>query len=189
MRRRLLVTTWLVLLALPASARAQGMLTGFVGSTLSAKVGDESHDQQQFTWGFSAGSIGTIGFEVDFGMTNDFVGNTEVVDTRLVTVMGNILFSVPLDKGGPGVRPYATGGIGLIKLNVKDLLEIASVSRSDLGMNVGFGAVVFVSGTFGLRADLRYFRTLTSGDNDAIFDRILGDLSYWRATGGLSLRF
>lgn len=188
MRTRLLLITWLILAAVPSAARAQGVLTGFVGTTMNTKMAEESFEDKQFTWGFSAGSMHTVGFEVDFGMTKNFLGNTDVIDTRLVTLMGNVLFSVPMDHGGPGIRPYVTGGIGLMKTNVEDLLEIASVSRSDLGMNVGFGAIGFLSGSFGIRGDFRYFRTLT-GEDDEVFDLILGHLSFWRASGGATFRF
>ncbi len=188
LRTRLLLILWLTLAALPATAHAQGILTAFVGTTMNTKLAGESFAEKQFTWGFSAGSINTVGFEVDFGMTDNFIGNTDILDTRLVTLMGNVLITVPMDRGGPGIRPYATGGIGLIKLNVKDLLQIVSVSKSDLGMNVGFGAIGFLSGSFGIRGDLRYFRTL-SGNDDELFDLILGDVSFWRASVGASLRF
>ena len=67
---------------------------------------------------------------------------------------------------GPGVRPYASGGIGLLRTNVSggDLFD--DLSTNELGVNVGAGAHVFFSDNVGMRGDIRYFRSLQDDDDD-----------------------
>ena len=59
---------------------------------------------------------------------------------------------------------------------------------TDNGLGVNAGAGVRVGGgRFSLRGDARYFRTLT--DVDFALQDVLGDFSFWRVTGGLSIAF
>ena len=182
-----------LVVALPEAAQAQGLFTGFIGTTRNVKVteadcpGGDCQLDGQFTWGFSAGTIGVVGFEADFGVTNDFFGGGEDVDNNLITLTGNLIVSVPIDRGGPGIRPYVVGGMGLIKTRVSGVSEVVDFSRNDLGMDLGFGAIGFMSGGFGIRGDFRYFRRLTKEDEGFGFE--LGDISFWRLSIGAALRF
>jgi len=184
-----------LVVALPGAAQAQGLFTGFIGTTRNVKVteadcppGGDCVLDGQFTWGFSAGTIGTVGFEVDFGVTDDFFGGSEVgIDNNLITLTGNLLVSVPIDRGGPGFRPYAVGGMGLIKTRVTGVSQLVDFSRNDLGMDLGFGAIGFMSNSFGIRGDFRYFRRLTKEEEGFGFE--LGDISFWRVSIGAALRF
>ena len=61
-------------------------------------------------------------------------------------------------------------------------------------MNYGGGIYLFPSPSFGIRADVRYFRTvgdLTLEDIDELvgFDLPLPDFDFWRATAGVTFRF
>jgi opacity protein-like surface antigen len=186
----------LLLVGLPASSRGQGLFTGFIGRTSDVQVGAddcpipaECELDGKFTWGLSAGKIGTFGYEVDFGLTKNFFGGeeSEEVDSYLMTLTGNLLISVPIDRGGAGIRPYVVGGMGLVKTRVEGLSSIVDFSRNDLGMDLGFGAIGFLSPGFGIRGDMRYFRRLTKEDEGFGFE--FGDISFWRLSVGASVRF
>ena len=136
---------------------------------------------------------GIIGGEVAFGYSpsfwgtqNDF-GNNSVID-----LMGNIIIGVPVGgTRGAGIRPFVTGGIGLLRTQI-DGGTLATVSSSNnmLGWNAGVGAMGFFNDHVGLRGDLRYtrgFEDLNTGNN--VID-LSGNnqLHYWRLQAGVVIR-
>jgi opacity protein-like surface antigen len=84
---------------------------------------------------------------------------------------------------------YGSGGIGLLKTRVDDVSGFFSIDSNDFGIDVGGGLMAFPSEHIGLRGDIRYFRALTDPEPDNEFDLDLGSLDFWRATGGIILRF
>jgi opacity protein-like surface antigen len=137
--------------------------------------------------------IGIIGLEIDFGYSPNFLetdsqlegGFRLVGDGNVKKVMGNLLIGAPLG----GVRPYASGGVGLIKTSVDDVGQFfEDVSESDLGLNVGAGIMGFFGDNVGIRGDIRYFRSISDTDFGD-FDITLGDLDFWRGTVGVTFRF
>ena len=64
-----------------------------------------------------------------------------------------------------------------------------AASKGGDSFNLGGGAMGFVSDHVGFRGDIRYFRQLSDPDEDNEFDVGLGDLDYWRATGGITFRW
>ena len=52
------------------------------------------------------------------------------------------------------------------------------------------GGILFMAGDhIGVQGDIRYFRQLTDPEPDNEFDVDLGSLDFWRATGGIAIRF
>lgn len=179
-------------LALPSVAAADTFLTPYIGSTLSANYGT-AEPPDKFVYGADLMWLGTsgLGFEIDFAYHPNFFqpGEDEELfdfesDGNVVTFMGNLVFGY---EGG-GVRPYITGGFGLMRTNIEDVGGFfADVTDTAWGVNAGGGLRVGGS-KFGVRGDLRYFRQLSDlkfGDVDVDF----GDFSYWRATVGVSFGF
>jgi hypothetical protein len=173
----------LATLALAVPARAETALTPFVGLAFGGRA-----DDSKVTYGgalsFYGDGVG-LGFEVDFGYTPDFFGETGFRDNNVTTLTGNLLFVA----GGGVARFYLAGGGGLLKTRVSDVDGFFDVDSNDFGFDVGGGIEVGLGGTFGLRADLRYFRALTDPQPDDEFDIDLADLDFFRASLGLSLRF
>lgn len=191
MRRVLTLVCGLVLLgAWPASADI--LLTPFAGVSFL----DENNDKLSYGVGLSFG--GMFGIEGELGRTS--LGETSVagslvdLEAGVTTGMVNLVVRFP---AGP-LQPYATGGLGVIKasgdVDVAFLGSVLSISGKTLGMNYGGGIYIFPSQTIGLRADVRYFRTvgdLTLEDVDELigFDLPIPDFDFWRVTGGVTLRF
>jgi hypothetical protein len=98
--------------------------------------------------------------------------------------MGNLMLISP---GRP--RIYVSGGAGLLKTRVLGATELFDVDSTDFGVNVGGGIYVVGGGAVGVRADVRYFRALSDPDPDGEFDLDLGDLDFWRATAGITIKF
>jgi opacity protein-like surface antigen len=135
---------------------------------------------------------GVAGFELDFGYSPNFFQSTPnngsfdlVGDGNVTTLMANLVIGAPLGA----VRPYASGGVGLIKTRVDDAGQfLGKIDSSDFGFDAGAGVMAFFSDHVGLRGDVRYFRSLQDTDPDGI-DLTLGSFKFWRGTVGVTFKF
>lgn len=191
MLKRFVVTTaaLVLLVATAAPARADWLLTPYLGVTFGGET-----DSQHVTYGASAGwmSAGIFGFEVDAAFAPDVLNTgsgvgSDLVDTNVTTLMANFILGVPI--GAPGVRPYISGGGGLLRTRVSSADDFFNVDDNSFGVNAGAGVMVFVRENFGLRGDLRYFRSLRDNDPGDGTDVMLGTFDFWRATVGATFRF
>lgn len=175
----------------PSRAAADVLLTPFAGITFN-------DDVRKGNFGASIAFGGLIGAELDISQTRlGSFDDIPLVDFRAkaTTVMGNLMLRVP---AGP-VQPYASGGIGIIRLTgdvrVPVVGTIVSASAQDLGMNVGGGVHLFPSPNIGIRGDVRYFRTIGDLDLDdftdigGLDDLPLPRLDFWRISGGVTFKF
>ena len=116
--------------AAAAPARADVLFTPYIGVTFggNADFGDvgtfDDNFERKVTFGGALTWMGAgiIGVEVDFGTTPNFFENTsgdfdfDFGDSNVTTLMGNLVVGAPIGgTSGPGVRPYASGGIGLLR--------------------------------------------------------------------------
>jgi hypothetical protein len=180
-------------MAIPGAAGADILLTPFAGLTFGSKTGDDDGGldlDNRAALGGSVAILGNsgLGFEVDLGFIPDFFEpkdlDIDVLGTNNVTtLMGNLMF---VGQTG-GVRPYVTGGAGLIRSQLGDFGELFDAVESSVGVNVGAGVLVG-SGRISLRGDVRYFRNVTDSD-DPLIEESLRDLRFWRGTIGVALGF
>lgn len=191
MRRHALGLAFALAILSPSAAWADGFVNLFIGRALNPSEGAGHQATNRQTFGVGVGSMGGMaGFEIDFGRTPHFFGEEDELGTNNVTtLMFNLMLSAPLDRGGAGLRPYALGGVGLIKSRLEGLSELVDIDANDFGMDLGFGVIGFVGRGFGVRGDLRYFRNLSDTQPNGEIDIDLGDFSFWRATVGATLRF
>ncbi|HMF61215.1 MAG TPA: outer membrane beta-barrel protein [Vicinamibacterales bacterium] len=189
----------LVSAAMPTRASADWLFTPFIGATFGgdAEVGGSGDDfknkfERRLSYGATLGwmSHGILGFEADFGYSPNFFRADDnndnfnlVGDGNVTTLMGNLVIGA---SQGP-VRPYVSGGVGLLKSKVDDAGQFFDASRNDFGYDLGAGLGVF-GGNVGLRGDIRYFRSLQSNDDDSI-DFSLGSFKFWRGTVGVTFKF
>jgi hypothetical protein len=194
-------------IAKPASA--DWLLTPYIGLILAGPPNTVDIDtlsesfKERMTFGGAIAGMGNgiFGFEVDVNYSPNFFQLNEggesfdfiTVDSSLTTVMGNLVFGIPIGGSrGAGVRPYVSGGAGLMRADVNFESLFTDVSTNDFAINVGGGAHVFFGDAIGIRGDLRYFRGLESNSDDDGFletDFALEDFNYWRATIGVTFRF
>ena len=118
----------LLLLALaPTAARADGLITPYWGANFGGDAGSElsdAVDASRFVYGVSAGwmGAGVIGFEGDFGYSPDFFGKTATGNTKVLTVLGNVIVGFPFGgQTGFGIRPYGFAGAGMIRTDIEGL--------------------------------------------------------------------
>ncbi len=183
----------LALLGPSRTASADILLTPFAGVSF---LGDSS---EKLTYGAAVSFGGLLGVEAELaraGLGSLDVGGSFVdLQAHLTTAMVNVVVRLP---AGP-VQPYATAGVGVVRLsgdlNVPFLGSLLSLSGQDFGGNVGGGIYLFPSQNLGIRGDVRYFRTLGSLTLDDLTeiggfgDLPVPDLDFWRATAGVTLRF
>jgi len=174
-----------LLLATPSTTQAQVFLTPFAGATFGADSPGERP-----TVGASVLFMGTMaGLELDLGYTPDFFRESDAFDlgsdSNVTALSANLL----LGLGAGPVRPYVTGGAGLLRTRVTSADDLFDdISENDLGVNAGAGIIVMFSDRIGLRADGRYFRSLQSIDAGDL-SVSLGNFDFWRGYAGLAFRF
>jgi len=194
----------LALAATPERAAADWLFTPFIGTNFGGKAnfGDFNDFDDEFerrvNFGASLGWMGKgiVGAEVDFGWSPNFFENTvgdsnfAFGDSNVTTLMGNLIVGAPIGgQSGPGIRPYASGGVGLIRTRVDGGDFFDDLDTNDFGFNVGAGLHGFFSDNVGIRGDIRYFRSLQDNEPDDEFDLAVSDFDFWRATVGVTFRF
>ena len=206
--RKFAITSALALMVFagaPAKASADWLFTPFFGinwggtaefTDFGGDFEDEFEQKMNFGASLSWMGAGAFGFEVDFGYSPNFFQNTtgddnfEFGDSNVTTLMANLKVGVPFGgQTGGGIRPYASGGLGLIKSRIDDPDDLFELNSTDWGFNVGGGVTGFFNDNFGLQGDVRYFRSLQDNEPDDEFDLALGSFNFWRGTVGLVFRF
>jgi opacity protein-like surface antigen len=176
-------------LSLPAPAAAQGFISPFLGYDF----GDDSScpaiagcEDKNLNIGAGIGTLGrVVGFELDISYARDFFGAGPGYSSSVLTVMSDLIVGPQI---GP-VRPYATGGIGLIKSHVStDPVVLFDSSNNDFGWNIGGGVMVFLGEHIGVRGDIRHFHTF---EDLEILNFPLSEtkLDFGRASAALVFRF
>jgi opacity protein-like surface antigen len=172
----------------PVPASADGFVSPWVGTNF---VTDP--DQGKGSFGVSAGAMGAgvIGGEVDFGYSPNFFGEGTFGKTSLMNLMGNLIVGIPVGgQTGPGIRPYVTGGLGMVRSEIDGPFDDDGISNSDFAFSLGGGVMGYFNDHVGLRGDLRYMRTINSDLGDSDFDPELGlgDFDFWRLSFGVVFR-
>jgi hypothetical protein len=187
-RFRVATLTAALLVYSVAPARADGFISGFLGYNFGGDsqncVSLSNCEERRNNWGVSLGSTGApFGFELDIGYAPDFFGKTSTGSNAVLTVMGDLLLTIP---AGP-VQPYGLVGLGLVRPHAKTDLASLATDQNTLGWDIGGGLNVFFGHTFGVRGDLRHIRTLQDVTLFGVFNN--APLDFWRGSAGVTLRF
>lgn len=194
--RMAILTALAVFLLVPATpARADVVLTPYVGTLFGGDVGNTPG--HQVSYGGSAAFMGggIFGVEIGFNYTPEFIQDTAFnPDIRQASLMGNLIVGIPIgnaDAGGVQVRPYVTGGGGLFRTSARrsELFDPDRFSSNDFALNFGGGIMTFFTEHVGLRGDVRYIRKLSDNDPGGGVDFDLGDLDFWKWDIGAAFRF
>lgn len=130
-----------------------------------------------------------------FGYASAFFDPKEdVVDliasSYVLTVEGHAGITRPARSDADRYFPYATGGFGFMRQHARDRDGLINVRRTDPAFNVGGGIRVLMTEYLGIRADVRYFRSMTDPYENP--DPIVADLKrlgFWRIGVGAVIRF
>jgi opacity protein-like surface antigen len=213
-----LLRTALVFLFLGSAAvpaRADWLLTPYLGAAFGGAANQfvyndlDDEFEQRVNFGGSLAyrfGSGIIGLELDYNLAPNFfqfTGGTNNfdlldLDSSVQTVMGNLVFSIPVGGRDGRFQPYVTAGLGTIRTNLRSESDVFdAITSDDSGFSLGAGAHVFAGRHFGIRADARYIRGFESiDDEDPIEDSPFFDqpfatevFNFWRGTVGVTFRW
>ena len=185
----------LLLVLPPHPAGADWLFAPFVGSAFAGSTAlpdlEQGAGSAQLIFGGSAGwwSAGILGLEGDFGYAPRFFERDNLAgiftNSNVVTLGGNVVVAAPVSVTRESLRPYLVGGLGWMHASIDEgnnfFPEIFGRAQNAVELNVGGGAIGFISPRTGLRFELRHFRSLERDTNPLTGER-QSLLSFWRAT-------
>jgi hypothetical protein len=195
--RRVLAMLSIALLSSVAPASADWLIAPFFGFTFKGETSlvDLENGAPKVHWNFGASATligrGPFGVEGLFLYVPHFFESDEasaVTSSNTYSLMGNVVLTTPLKWNEYGLRPYVSGGLGL--MHVAQQPRIANtfpINENFLGYNVGGGATGFITDRTGLRFDLRYYNSLTRSEGTPSFGA--ARLRYWTGSVGVVLRY
>ena len=140
-------------------------------------------------------SKGVFGAEAIATLTPGFFqkGDGQFIDSsRATALMGNVVVTAPRKYTEYFLRPYVSGGLGMIRATESDhaLLgnSLIDLNANFAAFNIGGGAIGFFSQSVGVRFELRYFSTLHGTERPA--SEVVGEarLRYMVTSVGLTFR-
>ncbi len=182
-----LILSTAALIGAPRAARADGYVNPFMGVNFANNSGNG-----RANFGAAAGWMGAgiAGAEVDVGYAPNFFGSEGAFGSNnVLTIMGNLIVGVPAGGSyGPGVRPYGTFGVGLMRTQVNGRPApgfVPKIADENVGLDGGVGVMGFFSEHAGIRGDVRYFRNFREAPPNTVQ---FGAFHFWRASLGVVLR-
>jgi hypothetical protein len=174
------------------------MVAPFIGLKFAGKVEpvfidlEDGASNTKMTLGVGVALLSDqiFGIEGELGHTPRFFeqsGNSELIaQSNVSTVMGNVIVAVPKRITRDSLRPYATGGLGLIHASTDTLGDVLPAKENLLGINVGGGAIGRLTNRTSIRIDVRHFRNIDKPETVSGLPP-LTRISFWRATVGVAL--
>ena len=187
MFKRLTAFAVSLLLVSAAPARADVLLTPFLGVTFG---GDTPNEQVNFGGSLAFLGGGIFGIELDAAITPNFFESDDdavpLEDSNVSTVMGNLMIAAPASAT---IRPYASAGIGLIRSRATSVGNVFDVDDNSFGVNIGGGIIGQFNNRVGMRGDVRYFRGIQDSEEGVDIDIDFGGFNFWRGSLGVVFRF
>jgi len=112
-----------------------------------------------------------------------------VIDSRVTTFTGNLVIAAPHRMTEYSLRPYLVAGGGLMRIRTTTSLNLFDVSSFLPAFDVGAGVVGFLSNRVGVGWEVRRFQNIGGRSNTAGLTFGPEDLSFWRATMLVAIRY
>jgi hypothetical protein len=191
-----LITVMAMLAGTPAFA-ADNQVRAFFGGTFSGGTTfvdlEKAAGKPNPVLGIAFVTLGDVaGLEVELADAPGFFQNGDqhlVLSSRVSTLMGNVVVAAPRRFTEYSLRPYVVGGAGLMRARIDDYFGVLKVRRMLPGVDVGVGAVGFLTADVGINWEVRRFQSLSihTPESGVTFGR--ERLSFWRASMGLAIRY
>ena len=196
-----ILASLIALCCAPTRAHADWLFTPFLGGTFAGKTAlpdlEQGAGSTQVVFGGMAGwwSSGILGIEGDFGYVPRFfkrdISAGLVAESNVATLGLDLVITTPVSVTRESLRPYLVGGLGWMHASIDESLnlfpEFFGDGKNSIGMNIGGGAIGFLTPRTGVRFELRQFRSLERDVNPFTGER-QSLLSFWRATVGVVIR-
>ena len=191
------IALWLLA---PAPAAAEWQVRPFIGFTFGGATKFQDPEgaisTQNAVVGVSGGWLGEIfGLEGDFGrgpgffQRDDAPEEKKIVSSGVTTFTGNVVIALPRRMAGYGLRPYFSGGAGLMRVDLVGKFGLLEIHRTLPALSLGGGVTGFLTPDFGLSWDIRRINTLR-GEGETLGTSIGNEqLSFWRATMAVAVRY
>jgi hypothetical protein len=176
-----------ILLSATSQASAQIVVTPFASVNAGTNPGffdlDDAAKKLHGGFGVSVSVLtdGWIGVEGETVFTPSAFSSHDLVESsRLLAAFGGAIVTTPAGWGRR-VRPYGSLGAGVAQINSVDVGHFFVVDSSVPVATGSVGAWVWFSQRVGLRASLRFLRSLRTVQTES--------LETWQPSVGVSLRF
>jgi hypothetical protein len=192
---------------LPARASAEWQFAPFLGQTFkgSTTLWDPLSATDDGHWSFG-GWVTLLG-DSPFGVEAYYIrtpsffqrqrsifglpGGPTISSSRTQAFMGNVVLAMPRAVNRYGLRPFVSGGLGILHASHDDLLP---VRVNLLAMNIGGGATGFLTDRVGVRFDLRYSKNVrgVGEDHDLAPVTTAGEpvrIRYWTGAIGVVFKY
>jgi Outer membrane protein beta-barrel domain len=193
--RQTMAAALLVAATTPAFAHADTLIIPFIGVNFGGDAGktfSSARESKQTAYGVSAAFFGggVVGIEGDFGYSPDFFGKSDAGGSSVTTIVGNLVLAIPFGgQKGFGIRPYFLAGAGVLKSTADFGSVFDEGSENSLAWNTGGGILMFFGNNYGVRFDLRYFKTFDDVDTGEGVVNGPGKVDFTRTTLGFVFRF
>jgi Outer membrane protein beta-barrel domain len=181
----------------PSAAAAELHFTPMIGWTFQADTNlldlDQSTSKVHWNFGGSVTLLGAgiLGVEGVVVLTPGFFtgDETRVSTSHALAMMGNMVLTTPRNWTEYSLRPFLSGGFGLLGVSWTDVHNVFTDSGNIAAFNIGGGAIGFFSKRTGVRFDLRYYNSLKQGEEDCPIAFGSGcHLRYMTASVGVVIR-
>ena len=186
------------LLLLPSHAlAADKQIRPFVGVTFGGGTTfvdlEDASGKANLVVGVNAALLGEIvGVELDLADAPGFFqsgGRHLVLSSRVATVTGNVVVAVPRRLTEYALRPYFVGGVGVMNVRIADYFGVLEVTKTMPALDVGGGAIGFLTNRIGVCWDVRRFASLAGSAQERGVSFGEEQISFWRASMALVVRY
>jgi hypothetical protein len=202
----ILLVLGVCLLARPRAAAAEWHITPLLGVTFAGRTtlidlqGAAEKKHVDFGGAVTLLGAGVIGAETVIVFTPGFfqtdqspltdTPTPELESSRTMAWMANGVLTVPRRWTEYFLRPFVSGGFGMLRASQTQKVDVLSYHAAMAGFNIGGGAIGFLSQRTGVRFDVRYYGSVHGTDQGPI--ALGGDglvrLHYMTASIGLVIR-
>ena len=184
------------LLAATRSEARDWQIRPFVGATFAGATTfvdpEDAAGGAHLALGASAVFLGeVVGAEVEIADAPGFFEGDKhlVVLSRVTSISGNVIVAAPRHRTEYSLRPYLVGGAGLMRVRTTTSLGVFDVAAVIPAVDVGAGALGFLTNRVGVCWELRRFQSV--GQNVGNGGLSFGEehLSFWRATMAVVIRY
>ena len=179
------------------SDAADRQLRPFVGATFGGDTTfvdpEKASGRTKPAIGVSAVFLGELlGGEVDVFDGPGFFGTGSdlVKSSRVTAFTGNVIVAAPRRATEYSLRPYLVGGVGLMHVRRTTLFNVFDISAVLPTIDVGGGAVAFVTNRVGINGDVRRFQSVGANPSSGgLAFAAEQHLSFWRAAVAVVIRY